>query len=224
MARQQAGAADCGAVAALTMPTGNPGRLATIRLLFWLLPLLAGCATRPTIPEYTESAAARQERLLGLAQWEARGRVAIKSADTGGQGSLQWLQTGPVARIRLSGPFGAGAYEINWMPAQITVYSRGTEAALEYVGPDAAEQFLAEQLGWSFPVNSVRYWLLGLADPAAPAAEQADARGRLYELQQSGWIVRYEDYAEGTATWLPRKLVIERDEVRLRFVIDKWLL
>ena len=81
-------------------------------------------------------------------------------------------------RIRLSGPFGAGAYEINWMPGEITVYSRGTEAAL-VLGPDAAERFLAEQVGWSFPVTSVRYWLLGLADPAAPAAEQVDAGGRL---------------------------------------------
>ena len=193
--------------------------------LLWLLPLLAGCATQPVaIPEYAESAAARQERLLSLPQWEARGRVAIKSADTGGQGSLQWLQTGPAARIRLSGPFGAGAYEINWMPGEITVYSRGTEAALEYVGPDAAERFLAEQVGWSFPVTSVRYWLLGLADPAAPAAEQVDAGGRLVELRQSGWVVRYEDYAQSAATWLPRKLVIEGSQVRVRFVIDTWLL
>lgn len=207
------------------MPTGKPGSLAGLYLLFWLLLLLAGCATQPTaIPVYTESAAGRQERLLGLVQWEARGRAAIKSADTGGQGSLQWVQTGPVARIRLSGPFGAGAYEINWLPGQITVYSRGAEAALEYVGPDAAEHFLAEQVGWSFPVSSVRYWLLGLADPAAPAETQMDARGRLHELRQSGWVVRYEDYAEGAATWLPRKMVIEREKVRLRLVIDTWLL
>ncbi|MDQ1302694.1 MAG: outer rane lipoprotein LolB [Pseudomonadota bacterium] len=176
------------------------------------------------MPDRTESAAALQERLLGLRQWEARGRVAMKSADSGGQGSLQWLQTGSAARIRLSGPFGAGAYEINWMPGQLSVMSRGAEAALEYVGPDAAERFLAEQLGWSFPVTSIRYWLLGLADPAASAAEQSDAWGRLVELRQSGWVVRYEDYAQNDATWLPHKLVIEREDLRLRVVIDKWLL
>lgn len=204
---------------------GQRDGLATIRLLFWLLPLLAGCATQSVVlPDHEESAAARQERLLSLTHWEARGRVAIKSADTGGQGSLQWLQTGSAALIRLSGPFGAGAYEINWMPGQITVSSRGNEAALEYVGADAAERFLAEQVGWSFPVTSVRYWLLGLADPAAPAAEQVDARGRIQELQQSGWVVRYEDYAQSATTWLPRKLVIEGKQLRVRFVIDTWLL
>jgi outer membrane lipoprotein LolB len=204
---------------------GQGYRPPTLRLLLWLLPLLAGCATqRPAIPDQAESAAVRQERLLELGQWEARGRVAIRSADTGGQGSLQWLQTGSVARIRLSGPFGAGAYEINWMPGQLTVTSRGAEKALEYVGPDAAERFLAEQLGWSFPVTSIRYWLLGLADPAASAVEQPDAWGRLLELRQSGWVVRYEDYAQNAATWLPHKLVIEREELRLRVVIDKWLL
>lgn len=209
----------------MTVYSTQRGSLSYFHLLLWLLPLLAGCATqRPAIPDYTEAAAVRQERLLALGQWEARGRVAIKSADTGGQGSVQWLQTGSAARIRLSGPFGAGAYEINWMPGQLTVTSRGAEAALEYVGPDAAERFLAEQLGWSFPVNSVRYWLLGLADPATPAVEQADVWGRLLELQQSGWVVRYEDYAQNAATWLPRKLVIEREQLRVRFVIDEWLL
>ena len=44
------------------------------------------------------------------------------------------------------------------------------------------------------------------------------------ELRQSGWVVRYEDHVQGAATWLPRKLVIEREELRVRFVIDKWLL
>jgi outer membrane biogenesis lipoprotein LolB len=44
------------------------------------------------------------------------------------------------------------------------------------------------------------------------------------ELRQSGWVVRYEDYAQNDATWLPHKLVIEREDLRLRVVIDKWLL
>ena len=78
-------------------------------------------------------------------------------------------------------------------------------------------------MGWSFPVRSVRYWLLGLADPATPAVQQSDAAGRLRELRQSGWVVRYEAYAQGAATWLPHKLVVEREDVRLRFVIDRWL-
>lgn len=204
--------------------TGHRGCLTTLRLLSLFLPLLAGCATqRVEAPASAEPAAVRQQRLLGLAQWEARGRVAFRSADKGGQGNLQWLQNGAAVRIHLSGPFGAGAYEINSLPGRITVHSRGAEAVLEYLGPDAAEQFLAEQVGWSFPVHSVRYWLLGLADPATPAAEEADGAGRLRELRQSGWVIRYEDYAQGAATWLPHKLVIEREEVRLRFVIDTWL-
>ena len=204
--------------------TGQRGCLTTLRLLSLFLPLLAGCATqRVEAPVSAESPAVRQERLLGLVQWEARGRVAFRSADKGGQGSLQWLQDGAATRIQLSGPFGAGAYQIDSLPGQITVQSRGSEAALEYLGPDAAERFLAEQVGWSFPVRSVRYWLLGLADPATPAVQQSDAAGRLRELLQSGWVVRYEDYAQGAATWLPHKLVVEREDVRLRFVIDRWL-
>lgn len=184
---------------------------------------LAGCVT-PRPPEPLP-AAEIQTRLRALDSWEARGRVAVRAApDRGGQASLAWRQTGDAARIQIRGPFGTGAYQIDWDPRQLVVTTRDGEVALEDYGPEAAERFLARELGWSLPVRSARYWLLGLADPAANAAPVQDDLGRLALLTQSGWQIRYEDYTLKDRLWLPRKLVMESGESRVRLVLDTWSL
>ena len=186
--------------------------------------LLAGCATRPVVPVTPESWAARAATLATMDDWEAHGRIAIRAANGGGQGSLHWEQRGELARIRLSGPFGAGAYLIEWDRERLTVTSRDGEVALDYAGPSAAEQFLYEQLGWWFPAIAARYWLRGLADPAASAVESFDAAGRLAGLDQHGWQVRYEDWQGDALLPMPRRLVIENEQARVRVVLDRWQL
>jgi outer membrane lipoprotein LolB len=102
------------------------------------------------------------------------------------------------------------------------VTTQDGEVALDELGPDAAERFLARELGWSVPVRSARYWVRGLADPAANAAPLLDELGRLAQLTQSGWQIRYEEYALKDSLWLPRRLVMEGGPARVRLVIDTW--
>ena len=59
----------------------------------------------------------RRNTLAGKSDWRARGRIAVKSDDGGGQGNIRWRQEGPASSVNLSGPFGAGAYEIAWAEA-----------------------------------------------------------------------------------------------------------
>lgn len=197
---------------------------------------LAGCALRPTAPVTPAARPGQRIQLLALPAWEARGRIAIKvtvpageadagnSRPAGGQGSIRWVQSGDSARVRLSGPFGAGAYELQWDPGHVTVTTGNGTKRADYTGPDAAEQFVREQLGFSFPVASTRYWLLGLADPAMAGSETFDAAGRLAALNQQGWQIRYDDYVLRAGLWLPRKLVLENERGRLRLVLDDWQL
>jgi len=186
--------------------------------------LLAGCATRGTISESVQSPALRRATLESLAHWEARGRIALKTAGSSGQGNFAWTQTGDQAVLRVSGPFGAGAYEIRWDPARLTVTSKRGEVAADYTGPGAAERFLDEQLGWSLPVANTRHWLLGLAGADSPAVETVDASGLLAGLTQDGWQVRYGEYRAQGGIAMPHKLVLESAAGRIRLVIDTWQL
>jgi len=193
-------------------------------LLLGTLLLLAGCAARIPVTVSPEDWAARDARLLASTDWAARGRIAIRSGSDGGQGSLYWEQQGEQASIQLSGPFGAGAWEIRWDPWQLTVSSRDGEVAHQLSGPDAAERFLFEQLGWWFPALAARYWLRGLADPGTGAVQVFDERGRLAVLEQHGWEVRYDEYQGDELLLLPRRLTMENERARVRIVIDRWQL
>jgi outer membrane lipoprotein LolB len=189
---------------------------------FLLLLLLSGCALQRPGPATRVNWEERRAQLLQLARWEARGRIAVKTGSGGGQGDLQWDQSGSDSRIRVSGPFGAGAYEIHWTPEALTVVSRNGEFRHASSGADATTAFLHEQLGWSFPAASVRFWLLGLRDPAAPGEERFDAAGELTALQQGGWSVVYQRFADVEGQRLPTRITLEGVDARVRLVIDTW--
>jgi len=205
------------------MPCLNPFR-SFLPLAFLGAGLLTGCAIRGTVSEPGLSPDSRRAALESLGSWEARGRIALKTPGTSGQGSFAWIQNGDRAVLRVSGPFGAGAYEIRWDPERLTVLSKRGEVAADYTGPGAAERFLDEQLGWSLPVASTRHWLLGLPGPDSPAAETTDAEGLLAGLTQDGWQVRYDEYRVQGGIAMPRKLVLESAAGRIRLVIDAWRL
>jgi outer membrane lipoprotein LolB len=185
-----------------------------------LLACVSACTSlRPlSPPEWAH----RQGALLAVDEWELRGRMAFKSNAEGGQAKLRWQQAGDSSFIRLAGPFGAGAYDLIWEPGRVSVADSGGEQSLEYLGPDAAEQFLHDQLGWSFPAGSMRYWVMGLLDPAAPGDEQFDEQGALLEITQHGWSINYERFSEYDGFALPTRVSMENGSTRLRIVISKW--
>ena len=213
----------------MTWPVSGARAVVCAGLLAVLSTVLAGCASRPVQTDADriaseQSAVERRGALEALAGWTARGRIALKTPETGGQGSFTWTQTGDAAVIRVAGPFGAGAYEVRWTPDRLTVVSARGEVAADISGPDAAEQFLREQLGWALPVDSARRWLLGLAGSRTPAVATTDQHGLLATLEQDGWQVRYSEYRREGGISLPRKLVLEHAGSRVRFVIDAWQL
>lgn len=199
------------------------GRLARCLLLALATgSLIGGCAAPSRVGEPVADPAARRAAIESVATWEARGRIALKTPGSSGQGNFAWLQTGDRTVLRVAGPFGAGAYEIRWEPARVTVLSGRGEIAADYTGPDAARRFLEEQLGWSLPVANARYWLLGLAGPDTAAVETLDGSGLLAALAQDGWDVSYDEYRPQGPVALPRKLVLSSAAGRIRLVIDQW--
>lgn len=185
--------------------------------------LLGGCAAPSRIGQVPATdPAARRAAIGAVSSWEARGRIALKTPGTSGQGNFAWLQTGDRTVLRVAGPFGTGAYEIRWEPARLTVLSGRGEVAADYTGPDAARRFLEEQLGWSLPVANARYWLLGLAGPDTAAIETPDGGGLLAALVQDGWDVSYGEYRLQGAVALPRKVDLSSTAGRIRLVIDHW--
>ncbi len=43
-------------------------------------------------------------------------------------------------------------------------------------------------------------------------------------MHQDGWSLTYENYAMEAAYAMPGRVTVERDEVRIRLVVDDWSL
>jgi len=194
-----------------------------MRILPLLLVLLiSGCALQRQVPGTNVAWDTRRGELAAIDGWDLRGRIAVKSADGGGQGRIDWQQRREEAQLSVSGPFGLGAWQIRFNEREIFVTDGSGEVAASYAGPDAADRFLEAQLGWSFPAVSARYWLLGIPAPGLPYRERYDDDGWLIAIEQQGWSVRYEGFSERETHWLPRKISVENDSGRLRLVLDEF--
>ena len=187
--------------------------------------LLAACATTPPVSRAELTAAEQQAVLRELPGYSLDGRVAVRAGEEGWQATVQWQQRGEVSEVRLSGPFGAGAVRLRLQRDELQVIdARGRQLKGE-----EANDALRQQLGFVPPLTSLRYWLLGLPDPALQSGQAASGGGAATtEFDQQDWHLRYEDFrSEKTASGnvlAPRKLTATREAIRLRLVVDRWRL
>jgi outer membrane lipoprotein LolB len=182
------------------------------------LAALAGCRTTPLAPPAT-AWEVRRAQLQARDHFEFKGRVAVATGSDGFNANLHWSQDGARTELTLEGPLGVGGAQVSASGNDLNlVTSRG-----EHIGSDAAHAQLAARLGFDPPLASLRYWVLGVPDPAQPASEDVDqAQQRLRSLSQAGWRVEYASYVTSAGQSLPARLTLQRDPVRVRLVVDSW--
>jgi outer membrane lipoprotein LolB len=199
----------------------SPNRRNALRLAAAsLAAVLAGCAAPKSalLPELDDWNA-RQQVLAGLDEWEFSGRIAVKTATDGFNGKLRWAQDRDAFEATASGPLGAGAVRIESDGRSVVLTDKdGIRTELE----DAEVDFRL-RYGWTIPVQSLRYWALGVPDPSMPADTVIDETGRLTSLRQRDWSVSFSRYAEGGGQMMPKVLTAENSDTRVRLVIDYWI-
>jgi outer membrane lipoprotein LolB len=181
---------------------------------------LAGCETVPVAPAPAVAWRVRRPALQDLDRFGLNGRVAVAVGNQGFNAGVRWGQSGAVTHLALSGPLGAGGAEVTVNGADLSVVtSRGKR-----LGAAEARAELEDKLGFEPPFTSLRYWVLGVPDPAAPASVKLDSRQRVSELDQDGWQILYTAYMPVGAEWLPRLMTLRRAGVRVRMVVEDWQL
>ena len=181
--------------------------------------MLASCRTVPPVHEAPATAwEVRRPQLQARDRFELIGRVAVAAAGEGFNARLRWTQDGKQTRMSLDGPLGAGGVQVTSDGSAVSIVtSRG-----DRLDNDAARAELAKRLGFEPPLDSLRYWIQGVPEPGHPAQETLDSQQRLAALQQDGWQINYTDYMPVGGGWLPSKLTVQREGVRLRVVVDGW--
>lgn len=187
-------------------------------VIFSLL-VFTGCASNQGLLLPAISDWETRKQILGKTdEWEFAGRIGVSAGTEGFNGKLWWRQDGVVFRARISGPLGVGTIFINGDRRELTLTDRdGVVTEME-----DAEIELRERYGWTIPVSSLRYWALGIPDPAAASSENLNDAGMLARLSQGSWQVSFAQYAEGGGQLMPRRLTAVDDDIKVRLVIDDW--
>jgi outer membrane lipoprotein LolB len=194
-----------------------------LRKLLWatVVVMLASCRTVPVkheAPGPAQSWEARRPQLQARDRFELKGRVAVATGNDGFNARLSWTQSGKQTHMSLNGPLGTGGVQVTSDGSAVSIVtSRG-----DRLENDAAKTELTNRLGFDPPIDSLRYWVLGVPEPGHPAQETLDAQQRLAALEQDGWQIQYTDYMLVGGEWLPSKLTLQRQGVRVRLVVDGW--
>ncbi len=178
-------------------------------LLIVCMVLLAGCARQPArqVAEYRLQA---MQHLYALVRWEFEGRLAVTTQDESFSASINWQHQQSRDVIELVGPMGQGRLSIV-VAAGLVVVDDGERRTVYTELPD---KVFAKYFAVAVPVQSLRYWVLGLVDPGRDYTEIDKG------FVQRDWRVSYRQMQNGVL--LPRKINFEKQQTKIKLVIDQW--
>ena len=179
-----------------------------------LLLIVAGCAGKAAP---MKSLAEQEVAVSALQHWQLDGRIALKRGSEGFAAGLDWNQAPVEFRVELTGPLGE---------TRVRLTGSSQYATLEL--PDQppltstdVETLLRDHFGWQLPVDQLRWWLRGLAGPAA-VVRSRDEHGRIKQLVADGWQVDYLAWQEVNGLWLPKRLEARNAEMSLKLALYDW--
>ncbi len=183
---------------------------------------LGGCASTPEPADLElidNSWTLRRDALMQLQNWELDGRVGITVEHQAWQASLVWIQRGENFLLDVAGPLNQGRLMVSGGPNGV----RAERHDGRVVNATDVEALLRSELGWTLPVAGLRYWVKGVPNPRESTESIAlDELGRLAELNQGGWRIRYPSYIESEDVDLPHKIRLDSGDVSVRMVVDQW--
>jgi len=171
-----------------------------------------------------------------IERWRALGKLAARTSDSRSgkgkgswSGTLDWRQAREDFRLRLSGPFGQGAFQVEGRPGEVEL----TTARGERRSAPTPDALFAQELGWRLPASALRHWMTARARPGVPVEDWSlDAGGRLSSLAQQGWRLDYKYREDPTGRppradrgpALPDRITLRGEGVVVRIAIRDWRL
>lgn len=173
--------------------------------------LLSACATTPPTTQAPYESHSRQA-LYSLQYWSFEGRLAINKQKESWQANINWQHSPDKELIKLSGPLGQGATLIELTDNLVTI-NRGDG---KVQSSSQIEAFINQQLGLFVPVQSLRYWVIGLPEKQLKVTESETG------FYQAGWLVEYKQMQTVDTQLIPKKINVMNTQVKLKLIIDQW--
>lgn len=147
------------------------------------------------------------------------GTLAVRSGGEASRVTIRWRQTNDAYLVRFTGPLGVGLFEVEGSEAEVEArFPNGRR-----ISAASPESLLEQEIGWSVPLQGLRYWIIGAPVPDGTASNmEFDDSGRLASLEQAGWKMVYERYGGLDDLALPERIRFTNEAVDATIVIRRW--
>jgi outer membrane lipoprotein LolB len=173
-----------------------------IRIIFLLsLFFLSACSTvTPKAPSPTG--------------FNIHGLVGVTTTDSQNSANFNWYQSGAAYHIELYGPLALGTTYLDSDGQQVSL----TLSNQQIYNASSPEILMQKLLGWSLPVEGLKYWILAQPVPNEAFTAKKDSTGNLQSLSQEGWSIEY--------TWVatqkfPHKITLMRPGIKAIVIVNK---
>ncbi|MCF2134950.1 MULTISPECIES: lipoprotein insertase outer membrane protein LolB [Mycetohabitans] len=186
-----------------------------------LAALLSACVTpqqRPTAP-----VAGTGSAQAGQTVHAYHGRFAVSYEDQNGQprnayGNFDWQEAGQTVKLQLLSPLGQTLAIVASAPGLATLELPNKAPQM---APSVSE-LMQGTLGFSLPVEGLRYWLQPSVSPDSRAWTATDGAGRLSRVEQDGWTIEYLAYVAAPVSRVKRvNLTRQAPPLSVKLVLDQ---
>lgn len=186
--------------------------------LILLLANLVACAITPDVREGISSDALslNTQRLMQLTSWQLKGRMAISYPQDSLQAKLAWQHDLNAGQLVLSSGLVGTVAEIHYRSGALLLMDADGVTQLN----DLAE--LKERIGFSPPLDYMPYWVRGLVSPQLRFEASLDTDGYVKSINQKGWRITLQRYKKIGEVWLPHKISIQKENLKIKLVVDQW--
>ncbi|ACC69510.1 lipoprotein insertase outer membrane protein LolB [Paraburkholderia phymatum] len=183
---------------------------------------LSGCASvKPQGPSTSNAATA----VTAQTSRAYHGRFAVQYVDQNGQqrnayGNFDWQERGDTVTLQLRNPLGQTMAIVTSSPSAATLELPNRQP----LTADNVSTLMQNALGFSLPVEGLRYWLQPSVAPTSKAKTEKDPQqvSRLKEIEQDGWTIDYIAYADAPATGVKRvNLARTEPPLDIKLVLDQ---
>jgi len=157
-------------------------------------------------------------RIKSRTDWSLKGKLAIRNDKDGGSGKFQWSESLESSRMDFHGAMGRGAWRMlaDDQGARLELADGETHQA------GTIDQLVRSQIGWTIPIDSLAWWVRGLAAPGDAENRLLDEKGNLVHLNQNGWVIEYGKYGRVGDISLPVRLTAQQANWKVKLVVRQW--
>lgn len=180
--------------------------------------LLACTSLRPTNKESLPVLTAENDlKVLASNDWRLVGRLSVRNSKESWLTKLDWQHDVLLDDLTLSTSLGGVAARLTYANGYI-ILTDSDGVRRRVMEPD-----LQQQIGYSPPLNHLKYWIRGVPDPMLTVQDYQLTEANEKSFEQNGWLLKISQFEVFGDVVLPRKVFLSKNNIKIKVVVDEWL-